>query len=79
MKIRKCFDLTGCTFGKWKVLDRAEPPPHITGSLDRAFWLCECQCGVQSIVMGKNLRNGRSKSCGCGTLQCKTGLTCKDA
>lgn len=68
MKIRHCFDLTGQTFGRWKVLDRAEPPAHITSNVSKSFWLCECQCGMQTVVMGKNLRSGRSKSCGCGTL-----------
>lgn len=28
-------------------------------------WLCQCECGNQSIVMGKNLRKGTTKSCGC--------------
>lgn len=28
-------------------------------------WLCACDCGKTTIVMGKNLRNGATKSCGC--------------
>ena len=31
----------------------------------RAQWVCECECGNQTIVLGKNLRSGNTKSCGC--------------
>lgn len=27
--------------------------------------MCECECGTKREVLGKNLRNGRSTSCGC--------------
>lgn len=30
-----------------------------------AFWLCKCQCGKNTTVGGKKLRNGNTKSCGC--------------
>lgn len=54
------YDLTGQTYGRWTVLERAE-------SLNNkdTCWLCRCQCGNEKIVFGKNLKNGRSKSCGC--------------
>jgi hypothetical protein len=29
-------------------------------------WLCECDCGKLAIVNGASLKNGSSKSCGCG-------------
>lgn len=30
-----------------------------------ARWLCACDCGVEKIVIGFNLRTGGTKSCGC--------------
>lgn len=54
------FDLTGQKFGRWTVLERTE-------SLNNhdTTWLCRCDCGTERRVLAKNLRNGRSKSCGC--------------
>lgn len=31
----------------------------------RAKWLCQCKCGKTCIVLGKHLRSGNTKSCGC--------------
>lgn len=28
-------------------------------------WLCQCQCGKQKYISGKNLRSGHTRSCGC--------------
>ena len=55
-------DLTGQTFGRWKVIERAENSKD--GS---AKWLCECSCEnhTKRIVLGRSLRNGSSRSCGC--------------
>lgn len=32
---------------------------------NRAYWDCTCDCGNHCIKMGKYLRNGETKSCGC--------------
>lgn len=32
----------------------------------RLLWLCQCDCGKQTIVEGNKLRNGNTSSCGCG-------------
>lgn len=53
-------DLTGQKFGRWLVLKQVKNEK----SRDAKF-LCRCDCGVEREVLGKNLRNGRSKSCGC--------------
>lgn len=31
----------------------------------RAHWLCKCDCGNTTIVAGRSLRNGDTRSCGC--------------
>lgn len=50
----------GNTYGYLTVIARAE------NSKDgRARWLCKCKCGNEVIVLGKSLRNGNTKSCGC--------------
>lgn len=53
-------DLTGSTFGMWTVISRAS-----VSSDGRAWWRCRCQCGTVRDVVGKSLRSGRSKGCGC--------------
>ncbi|MBQ4060553.1 MAG: hypothetical protein IJD46_00865 [Bacilli bacterium] len=50
----------GNTYGYLTVISRAENDKN-----GRARWLCKCKCGNEIIVMGKNLRSGNTKSCGC--------------
>jgi hypothetical protein len=52
-------DITGQRFGRWTVLRRAEKLGPVYG------WLCRCDCGKQSVVRGCPLRSGKTKSCGC--------------
>ena len=52
-------DLTGKTFGKWKVLRFVEKRKRT------CYWLCRCQCGTEKLVSGATLIRGTSKSCGC--------------
>lgn len=56
----KPIDLTGQTFGRFTVLERAH-----NNKDGRAMWLCRCECGNERIVLGKCLRNGHTQSCGC--------------
>jgi len=37
-----------------------------TTSSQSLKWLCRCECGNTKTIIGQNLRNGSSKSCGCG-------------
>lgn len=53
-------DMTGKKIGRLTVLQRAE-----NNTEGRARWLCECECGTQKIILGKDLRSGRIQSCGC--------------
>ena len=55
----KAIDITGKRFGRLTVIDRA-----FTES-SRAHWNCLCDCGSTSVVCGKDLRSGNTKSCGC--------------
>lgn len=50
-------NLTGQTFGLWKVLDYA----------GEMRWRCECQCENHTVknILTRDLINGVSKSCGC--------------
>lgn len=38
----------------------------------RALWRCRCDCGRETIVQGKSLRSGNTKSCGCLNLDLAT-------
>lgn len=60
--MKKFIDLTGQTFGRWKVIEFS----HI-GKNRTAYWLCECQCEkkTKKVISGTSLRTGQSKSCGC--------------
>ena len=50
----------GNVYGYLTVIERA--PNNKDG---RAMWKCRCKCGNEVIVMGKHLRSGNTKSCGC--------------
>jgi len=57
----KMKDITGETYGKWKVL--YEDIPRKNGT----YWMCQCSCYKKTIrsVCGSSLISGRSNSCGC--------------
>lgn len=50
----------GNTYGYLTVIARAE-----NNKDGRAQWLCKCKCGNEVVVLGKHLRSGNTKSCGC--------------
>lgn len=51
-------DLTGKKFGLLTVVKRAE---NVKG----VQWVCKCDCGNTTIVRPYDIKNGKSKSCGC--------------
>lgn len=59
MHMEKTAPPIGTKFGRWLVLGRAES----RGTHPR--WLCQCDCGQTGSVNINDLKNGRSKSCGC--------------
>lgn len=56
----KPLDLTGQRFGNLVVLHREPRPDN-----PRCFWRCVCDCGTETVKMGKYLTNGDTRSCGC--------------
>jgi hypothetical protein len=52
-------DLTGKSFHKLKVLNRAD------NAGERIRWLCLCECGNTKVIDSRRLRYELSKSCGC--------------
>lgn len=60
----KLIDLTGQTFGKLTVINRADNHVRTSGRVD-IMWNCKCDCGNLCTVRGERLRNGTTKSCGC--------------
>lgn len=57
-------DLTGQTFGLWKVIELNKELSKQKGS---SYWICECSCEkhTRKSVLASHLIGGRSKSCGC--------------
>lgn len=52
-------NLTGKTFGRLTVISRAiHPSRHV-------YWFCSCSCGINKIIRGGHLNDGRIVSCGC--------------
>jgi len=51
--------LEGKKFGKLTVISLAYVKAN------RTYWNCKCDCGNNIIVLGKNLVNGNTTSCGC--------------
>ena len=83
----KASDLKGQRFGMLTVIERAGsyrhdtlqvygPPLHATFST----WLCKCDCGREKVVLGTNLKGGRTKSCGCmmGRYRCSKNARSAD-
>lgn len=52
-------DLTGKRFGRLNVIKRNGTKSNF------AAWLCKCDCGNTTVVIGRNLITGNTKSCGC--------------
>ena len=53
-------DELGNTYGYLTVIQRGENTKE-----GRAQWICRCKCGKEIQVLGKSLRSGNTKSCGC--------------
>lgn len=54
-------DYTGRRYGKLVVLERGER----NEKRKLYSWICQCDCGNKATVIGADLRNGGTTSCGC--------------
>ena len=52
--------LTGRKFGRLLVLGRNGEKTQC-----KPRWICQCDCGVVKVIVGKPLREGKTQSCGC--------------
>lgn len=62
---RKLIDLTGQTFGQWRVLRKAADVVTAARPSGRPAWECVCACGNITIVQQRSLLSGGSQCCGC--------------
>ena len=60
MRGRK-LDLEGKKFNRLTVVGLSENQP-VKG---KRFWVCECDCGNITELVGYDISSGRTKSCGC--------------
>lgn len=56
----RAIDITGQTFGRLVAIERVE-----NSKKGEARFRFKCQCGGNTISLGKDVRNGHTKSCGC--------------
>lgn len=57
-------DMVGKKFGRLTVIKRTDDYISPSGQHD-VRWFCECECGNVVKVVGRHLRSGITKSCGC--------------
>lgn len=57
-------NLIGHRFDKLLVLERAKE----NSKSGNAMWVCQCDCGKVTTVIGSHLRFGHTKSCGCNRI-----------
>lgn len=63
-------DLSGLRFGRLVVTGKSEERRN-----GLICWECHCDCGSDIVAVGKNLKNGQKKSCGC----LRSGLHLKES
>ena len=59
-------NMIGTSFGALIVLrlDSRDSSGHVK-------YMCKCSCGKTKVILGYNLRQGVTKSCGCGAARVK--------
>lgn len=67
---RNVKDMTGQQCGSLKVIRRSTGDLTVGGNSRKrklAKWICVCACGKTAVAVGTDLRNGKTKTCGCRT------------
>ena len=59
-------DLTGLQFNRLVVQERVGWDKH-----GKILWKCRCECGGETVTLGRHLVNGHCKSCGCLNVEAK--------
>jgi|SRR5882762_477197 len=52
-------DLVGKKYGRLLVIGEG------ASKNGKVYWLCKCECGINKEVIGRDLKKGATKSCGC--------------
>lgn len=68
----RIIDMIGKSFHKLIVIKQAKHRIRRSGKR-RLRWLCQCDCGQTTTVLGESLRSGHTKSCGCFHTESLTG------
>lgn len=61
----KVRDLTGKRFGRLTVVKIAPEEMSMQYAQKKILWVCRCDCGKETAVMGQALVSGNTRSCGC--------------
>lgn len=56
----KALNLKNQKFGKLTAIKKVGRDKN-----KNIMWLCKCDCGKEASVVGRDLKNGHTKSCGC--------------
>lgn len=59
MPAHNLINLAGQKFGRLTVLQRSST------QFGSTLWLCQCECGIPTLVRSYDLRRGHIRSCGC--------------
>lgn len=59
-------DLTGMRFNRLIVQEQAGRDKY-----GKILWKCKCECGGETVTLGRHLVNGHCKSCGCLNVEVK--------
>lgn len=65
-------ELTGQRFGRLTVIEYQLQHKTLPNGKRKAVgkWLCSCDCGMTTLVVGTDLVKGKTRSCGCLKAEC---------